>query len=459
MRDMTIAHVLVVGGGFAGVAAAVRLRARGVDVTLLDDRAALGGRARSDTFCGQTIDTGAQLIASSFVRTVSLLRAGRTRSSALPAAAGAPDASPLHATAGRDVFVSGGQRFPLQFGSIRSLLAFGGLGAVEKLKLGRHLLPLLARHGAHLDAAAAELPPSLDRQSARVFVATRVGERTADVLIEPPLGAFYGIAGADASLAFLLTLGKYGSESTMLAATGGWSTALTGALRGAHHEGGVRVTALEAEARGIVARAEDGREWRADAAVVATGPRNARALLGSLAPNSALLRWLDTAELRRTWTMAVGVTGAAERSVFGIFQDPREARAVSACAVHGAKTGPQAATDRDVVLAWPTPAAATRLAGDSAETIVAAMMPEVERLVPDVRGRVSQVRIYRVDEGTPVARPGFAADRARARAGVERLPLPVALAGDYLTTPRVEGGVASGEWAADVLLAKAAAQR
>ena len=189
---------------------------------------------------------------------------------------------------------------------------------------------------------------------------------------------------------------------------------------------------------------------------MATGPRSARALLRSLTPDSVLLRWLDTTELRRTWTMAVGVTGTAERSVFGIFQDPREARAVSACAIHGVKSGPQAVTDRDVVLAWPTPAAATRLAGDSADTIVAAMMPEVERLVPDVRGRVSHVRIYRVDEGTPVVRPGFAADRARARTLVERLPLPVTLAGDYLTTPLVEGAVASGEWAADVLLAKAA---
>ncbi|MDQ3810633.1 MAG: hypothetical protein M3336_10110, partial [Chloroflexota bacterium] len=134
------------------------------------------------------------------------------------------------------------------------------------------------------------------------------------------------------------------------------------------------------------------------------------------------------------------------------------ARAVSACAVHGAKAGRHAASDRDVVLAWPTPAAAIRLVDATSETIVEAMMPEVERLVPEVRGRISQARLYRVEEGTPLARPGFAADRARARRLVEQLTSLIVLAGDYLTMPLVEGAVASGEWAADLLLAKAAAR-
>jgi len=84
-------------------------------------------------------------------------------------------------------------------------------------------------------------------------------------------------------------------------------------------------------------------------------------------------------------------------------------------------------------------------------------MPEVEELVPAVRGHVARARVYRFDDGIPIARPGFVADRARGRALADGVPLPVALAGDYLTTPMIEGAVASGERAATVLAARLAA--
>jgi len=55
---MTYGRVAVVGGGLAGMAAAVALRERGLDVTLYEARARLGGRASSfcDPATGQLID-------------------------------------------------------------------------------------------------------------------------------------------------------------------------------------------------------------------------------------------------------------------------------------------------------------------------------------------------------------------------------------------------------------------
>ena len=51
-------RVIVVGGGLAGLAATVQLAARGVEVTLLEARPRLGGRAGSftDGTTGQLID-------------------------------------------------------------------------------------------------------------------------------------------------------------------------------------------------------------------------------------------------------------------------------------------------------------------------------------------------------------------------------------------------------------------
>jgi protoporphyrinogen oxidase len=443
---MSTRHYIVVGGGFAGVSAAVALHEHGARVTLLEARARLGGRARSDVLDGLTIDTGAQLASTSFTRTLRLLQASGTSD--------AGDGA-MRRTAGRDALVLDGTRYPVQFGSVRSLLGFARLGTMEKLRLATHLLPLLAMHRGHLDAAAEHLPESLDRESARRFVVAHVGEHAADVLVEPPLNPFYAASGDETSLAFFLTLGRYGSESDMLTPMAGWSAALAVAGRAIAVECGVRAASLAIHDATVSVDVAAGRRWSADGAVIATGARTARALLAPvLASGHDLTRWLAQVECRGTWTLALAVDGAPRRDAFGLFAHPSQARAVSACAIHGAKLGAAAPADRDVVLAWPTPATAAELVDATPERIVDAMLPEVERLVPEARGRITRARLYRFEEGTPLARPGFGGDRAHGRALVASLGLPVTLAGDYLTTPLIEGAVASGEHAARQLWAR-----
>jgi oxygen-dependent protoporphyrinogen oxidase len=166
--------------------------------------------------------------------------------------------------------------------------------------------------------------------------------------------------------------------------------------------------------------------------------------------DDALLRWLASVELRPTWTLALALDIAPRRDAFGLFHGGHHARFVSACAVHGAKMAAPP-PDRDVVLAWPTPEAVHQLDGSPSERIALAMLPEIEALVPEAKGHVTRARVYRFEEGTPIARPGFAAERARGRALAEAVTLPVALAGDYLAAPLIEGAVASGERAAGLL--------
>ena len=446
---MSVRRYIVVGGGFSGVSAAACLRDHGAHVTLLEEKSLLGGRARSDVLEGLTIDIGAQLASSSFSRTLRVLRAP----------ADARDGA-LRRTAGRDALVLDGSRHAVQFGSVRSLLGFSALAARDKLRLGTHLLPLLALHRAHLDAAAERVPESLDRETARGYVASHVSSRAADFLVEPPLNPFYAATGDETSLAFFLTLGRYGADSDMLAPTSGWSSALARAMRGVTIETGARITAVVAEGDTMRAEADDGRVWAADGVVLATTAHTARLLLASVLPRDhELVRWLSAVETRSTWTLALAVDVAPRRDVFGVFAHPAQARAVSACAIHGAKMGSSAPAQHDVILAWPTPAAAARLAGAPAERIVDAMLTEVEALVPEMRGHVTRARVYRFDDGTPVARPGFVADRVRGRALASALRFPIALAGDYLTTPIIEGAVASGEHAARRLLGPGGAER
>jgi protoporphyrinogen/coproporphyrinogen III oxidase len=435
MIDTRMSPVLVIGGGFSGVAAAAALHARGYDVTILERHTVLGGRARSDARGDRAVDTGAQLIGSTFTRTTQLL---------------AP--APLEPTVARDVLVRDGKRLPIHFGSIGSMLRFGGLGVADKVRLGTTLLPLLARYGAALRADADDGLDELDHVSARMFVEKAVGKRAADVLVEPPLNAFYGVRGTETSLAFFLTLGRYGSNAKVLASRDGWSAALAAAAGGIRIECDTEVDVIQVTSSGVVARDRTDREWRADAVVIATNAQAARVLLAHAVNGThPLVTWLASITTRQTWTVMLALRAPVRTDAFGVLAHPTEAVMVSACALPGGRWR-RASDLQDVVLAWPTPQALDHLRDRPVGEIVGAMMPEIERLVPETRVGVERARVFRFEEGTPIAAPGFLAHRAMGRKLAQSLTLPIALAGDYLTMPFVEGAVASGQNAAELIV-------
>lgn len=67
-------RVAVVGGGWAGIAAAVRAVEAGHHVTLLDMAPQLGGRARSVEFDGVELDNGQHILIGAYRRTLALMR-------------------------------------------------------------------------------------------------------------------------------------------------------------------------------------------------------------------------------------------------------------------------------------------------------------------------------------------------------------------------------------------------
>jgi hydroxysqualene dehydroxylase len=73
--------VVIVGGGLSGLAAAVHLAGAGIPVHLLEQRATLGGRARSyvDATTGVEVDNGQHLLIAGYAQTLAFLERMGTR--------------------------------------------------------------------------------------------------------------------------------------------------------------------------------------------------------------------------------------------------------------------------------------------------------------------------------------------------------------------------------------------
>src|SRR5690349_16779989 len=69
-------QVIVIGSGFAGMSAAVRLAADGVRVLVLEARGRLGGRATAyiDKSTGEEVDNGQHVVAGCYRETFDFLR-------------------------------------------------------------------------------------------------------------------------------------------------------------------------------------------------------------------------------------------------------------------------------------------------------------------------------------------------------------------------------------------------
>jgi squalene-associated FAD-dependent desaturase len=66
--------VAIVGGGYAGMAAAAELAAAGTKVTVFEASRTLGGRARAVELEGITLDNGAHILVGAYVETLRLMR-------------------------------------------------------------------------------------------------------------------------------------------------------------------------------------------------------------------------------------------------------------------------------------------------------------------------------------------------------------------------------------------------
>ncbi|MFD7325211.1 protoporphyrinogen oxidase [Streptomyces sp. NPDC059875] len=164
------AHVVVVGGGIAGLAAAHRLLSSGARVTLLEGGDRVGGKLLAGEIAGAPVDLGAE----------SLL-ARRPEAVALARAVGLGDRLRPPATTTASVWTRGALR-PMPKGHVMGVP--GDAAALSDL---------LSDEGLRRVERDRELPPAEIGEDIAIgaYVADRMGHEVVDRLVEPLLGGVY----------------------------------------------------------------------------------------------------------------------------------------------------------------------------------------------------------------------------------------------------------------------------
>src|SRR4051812_28742156 len=320
-------HVVVIGGGIAGLAAAYDLSTAGHRITIVEAAARVGGKLQVSTVDDIAVDEGAEQLLQRVPEGVALVRA---------AGLGDELVTPVRSGAGL-----------IAHGSLRALPARTVMGVPASLASLRGVLG-----PAELARAAADvvLPPRSVNEDMSVadFVGHRLGRGVVDRLVEPLLGGVYAgrpeLLSARATLPPQLT----SSRGSLLRAARGMtatSPAATPVFAGLHGGLGrlpdavLRASGADVVLRRTVRRIERATDgWRVvhgpttdeqalacDAVVVAVPAAPAARLLADVVPSAAAeLAAIDYASMAIVTTVWRG-GGLPPRP--GFFLPPGERRA------------------------------------------------------------------------------------------------------------------------------------
>jgi oxygen-dependent protoporphyrinogen oxidase len=442
--------VVVVGGGIAGLVAAARVAAAGVEVTLLERSERLGGNVRTIPFAGRSLDVGAEMMITAQPAAVELCaELGLADDLVTPVAA------PAH------VAVRGRLR-PLPDG-----LMSGLPGGVGDLLRSRILTPIGA-----LRAGVDLVVPSRAREgdvAIGAIIRDRLGAQVLERLVDPLLGGIHGSRCDDLSAQALtpqaltalargrglvrgLRAAARTTEGPTFATLRHGLGTLTAALAetlvaaGADVRLSVSATTVRPGAGGAVSvLTEDGAELHADGCVVATPAPAAGRMLASASPVAAAelagVHYSSAAVVALAYPLQA-LDGLPVGSGFVTAGDERGV--VRACTWSSAKWRHLAG--EPALLKAFVGRAGTQAAGDG--ELVEMVHADLARVLR-LRARPVEARVERFAPAIPQYAVGHLARVARIE---EALPDCIELAGAAYRGVGIPACVRSGQAAADRVL-------
>lgn len=463
-------HVVVIGGGVSGLAAAERLAAGGARVTVLESGERLGGIVHTEREDGFVMERGADSVV-----------AAKPATRELCARLGIADR--LHGPAVRGALVARG-------GRLRRLPA--GLSGLMPTRLGPLATSRVLSARGLVRAALEPWLPAADAdeadESLEAFVTRRMGREAYERLVEPLLTGIY--AGDGGRLSVSATFPQlravereHGSlvrglrarsraatlpASPFLTLPGGMQELIDALERALRATGHVDIR-LRAPARfvrgpqsggaegGAVVALEDGGWLRADAVVVATPAPRAAALLAGL--DAALAAEVGAVPHGSTATVTLAFDRAAVPHALDAtgYVVPRvERRDVLACTFASSKWAGRAPADAALFRVFVGGAHRAELVERDDAALVALARAELAATL-GVRAAPRLARVARWVRAMPQYELGHPERVARMARHLAARPW-LALAGNAYAGVGVPDCIRSGHAAADRVLAVAAAR-
>jgi oxygen-dependent protoporphyrinogen oxidase len=251
----------------------------------------------------------------------------------------------------------------------------------------------------------------------------------------------------ETSAAFFHGVARAGMRVTVLGVRGGVSALVTGVAASLGRAGvevrtGWPVESVEATNGGVLVRGASESAEHEGVVIAVPLAEAARLLPGS--------PWLATVPTRPSATLLLALDTPARTGWFGLSVPRTEppGETLAAVCVQEEKGTGLVPGGRGAVVVIPAPAEAERWARAEPGEVLEAAQPGLERLLPGVRHRIVEARLVRLP-GAFIPAPGHF--EALRRGAGPQAPARVALAGDYLVAPTVEGAVRSGLRAAERL--------
>ena len=421
--------MLVVGGGLAGLAAALRLEAAGIEVLLCEASARLGGRLASESLEGFRFDPFPHALPAQ-ASNLSLLieQAGLVHEIRI---------EPLR----RVAVARRGRLRHLDLERVARLGLAPGVPPWQALRM-RGLRRLIDWFGERLDPHAPEDATRLDDRSVADFVRLYLGPRVLERLLEPLFTAHFGLQAEWTSrVLLLLAIGPSGELRLSTGfGLGRLPERLAEPLRSVRLE--TRVEGVREDGRG--ARLASGEELDAAAVVLAVPAPEALRLIPNPSPFEEL--FLQRVSYPSRVGLAVVVEPATELPAPVVWIPAAEGGLLGAVAEPSS-----AASGRSLLLLLARPEL-ERVHGGDDRGAVESLLRGAETLWPGLRERIRARRLQR----TRVASfdVGHFRGIARLREGLEKARdrRRVFFAGDYLVGPHLEGAATSGFRAADDVL-------
>jgi oxygen-dependent protoporphyrinogen oxidase len=427
--DLEGRDVVVVGAGPAGLAAALALRDRGATVVVLDREARAGGRSRTEPIGEWRFDSGAEFLASFYERTLALIRRLDLDRELVT--------MPVAAT----VVLRDGARAVLPatpFELMRTPL----LSRRSKRRLVLLGLDLL-RWRRVLRWRALERAAFLDEHSAAQWFEKRIGRDYVENVLRPTLESLVLSPVEETSCVVPLAQANEARGARLLCPVGGLGELWAEVGRRVQFRGPHAVAEVRSAKEGVRVRLESGVAIQAHAAVVAVpGPTAAR-LVDDAVPEkgvAAAARYSPVVKLHLCLDEPVPEArplcpaGPGRNALAGIG------------ILEAKKTG-QVPEGRGGLNVCASPALAAHLLDETDEVVRTRLWGEAEALLGWRLPPVSGEAIVRMREGVPLFHVGWLKRLEELRWRLR--PSSIALAGDYLASPSIEGAVRSGEEAAD----------